>query len=91
VRHQAPRSDTTAASIDSDGCYHSGDAGHFDADGYLFITDRIKDMIISGGENVYLAEIERVLAEHPTVVDLTVVGVPGVRARYWEGRHRRTV
>jgi acyl-CoA synthetase (AMP-forming)/AMP-acid ligase II len=68
--------EATAAAIGADGWYHSGDAGHYDADGYLYITDRIKDMIISGGENIYPAEIERVLAEHPSVADLTVVGVP---------------
>jgi acyl-CoA synthetase (AMP-forming)/AMP-acid ligase II len=73
------RPDATASAIDPEGWYHSGDAGHFDGDGYLFITDRIKDMIISGGENIYPAEIERVLAEHPTVADLTVVGVPDDR------------
>ncbi|WP_028936762.1 long-chain-fatty-acid--CoA ligase [Pseudonocardia spinosispora] len=70
------RPEATASAIGEDGWYHSGDAGHFDTDGYLYITDRIKDMIISGGENIYPAEIERVLAEHPSVGDLTVVGVP---------------
>jgi len=68
--------EATAAAIDEDGWYRSGDGGHFDEDGYLYITDRIKDMIISGGENIYPAELERVLAEHPSVTDLTVVGVP---------------
>lgn len=71
--------EATASAIDADGWYHSGDAGHFDENGYLFITDRIKDMIISGGENIYPAEIERVLAEHPTIDDVTVVGVPDDR------------
>lgn len=73
------RPEATASAVGADGWYHSGDAGHFDADGYLYITDRIKDMIISGGENIYPAEIERVLAEHPSVGDLTVVGVPDDR------------
>jgi acyl-CoA synthetase (AMP-forming)/AMP-acid ligase II len=50
-----------------------------DADGYLYITDRIKDMIISGGENIYPAEIERVLAEHPALKDVAVIGVPDER------------
>ncbi|HEX4252388.1 MAG TPA: long-chain-fatty-acid--CoA ligase [Pseudonocardia sp.] len=68
--------EATASAIGDDGWYRSGDGGHIDADGYVFITDRIKDMIISGGENIYPAEIERVLAEHPSVADLTVVGVP---------------
>jgi len=68
--------EATASAIGDDGWYRSGDGGHIDADGYVYITDRIKDMIISGGENIYPAEIERVLAEHPSVADLTVVGVP---------------
>ena len=68
--------EATAEAITEDGWYRSGDAGHLDRDGYLYLTDRIKDMIISGGENIYPAEIERVLAEHPSVADVTVVGVP---------------
>ena len=55
----------SAAAITPDGWLRSGDGGHMDGDGYIYITDRIKDMIISGGENIYPAEIERVLAEHP--------------------------
>ena len=47
-----------------------------DADGYIYVTDRIKDMIISGGENIYPAEVEAVLAEHPAVADVAVVGRP---------------
>ena len=73
------RPDATASAVDPDGWYHSGDAGHYDAEGYLYITDRLKDMIISGGENIYPAEVERVLAEHPSVADLTVIGVPDDR------------
>jgi acyl-CoA synthetase (AMP-forming)/AMP-acid ligase II len=73
------RPDATEAAIDADGWYRSGDAGHLDEDGYLYITDRIKDMIISGGENVYPAEVERVLAEHPAVADVAVIGVPDDR------------
>jgi acyl-CoA synthetase (AMP-forming)/AMP-acid ligase II len=68
--------EATAAAITEDGWLRSGDGGHIDADGYLYVTDRIKDMIISGGENIYPAEIERVLAEHPTVGDVAVIGVP---------------
>jgi acyl-CoA synthetase (AMP-forming)/AMP-acid ligase II len=71
--------DATAAAITPDGWLRSGDGGHMDADGYLYVTDRIKDMIISGGENIYPAEIERVLAEHPTVDDVAVIGVPDAR------------
>lgn len=59
-----------------EGWYHTGDVGYIDAQGYLFIQDRLKDMIVSGGENVYPAEVERVLAEHPAVADVAVFGVP---------------
>ena len=71
--------DATAATITEDGWLRSGDGGYLDADGYLYITDRIKDMIISGGENIYPAEIERVLAEHPQIQDVAVIGVPDER------------
>jgi fatty-acyl-CoA synthase len=57
----------------------SGDAGTADADGYVFVVDRIKDMIISGGENIYPAEVENVLREHPAVADCGVIGVPDTR------------
>jgi acyl-CoA synthetase (AMP-forming)/AMP-acid ligase II len=68
--------DATEAAITPDGWLRSGDGGHVDAEGYVYVTDRIKDMIISGGENIYPAEIERVLAEHPAVGDVAVIGVP---------------
>ena len=68
--------DETAATIDADGWLRTGDAGYFDADGYLYLHDRIKDMIVSGGENVYPAEVENVLLSHPAVVDAAVIGVP---------------
>jgi acyl-CoA synthetase (AMP-forming)/AMP-acid ligase II len=71
--------EATAATITADGWLRTGDGGHVDADGYLYVTDRIKDMIVSGGENIYPAEIERVLAEHPTVDDVAVIGVPDDR------------
>ena len=71
--------EATAAAITPDGWLRSGDGGHLDADGYLYVTDRIKDMIISGGENIYPAEIERVLAEHPALQDVAVIGVPDER------------
>jgi len=57
----------------------SGDAGTTDGDGYVFVVDRIKDMIISGGENIYPAEVENVLREHPAVADCGVIGVPDAR------------
>ena len=59
-----------------DGWYWSGDAGYFDAKGFLYIVDRIKDMIISGGENIYPAELENILAGHPDLADVAVIGVP---------------
>ncbi len=71
--------EASASAIGDDGWLRSGDGGHIDADGYIYVTDRIKDMIISGGENIYPAEIERVLAEHPTVGDVAVIGVPDDR------------
>jgi long-chain acyl-CoA synthetase len=59
-----------------DGFYRTGDIGHLDEDGFLFITDRIKDMIVAGGVNVYPAEIEKALVEHPDVIDAAVIGIP---------------
>jgi long-chain acyl-CoA synthetase len=59
-----------------DGFYRTGDVGHLDEDGFLFITDRIKDMIVAGGVNIYPAEIEKVLVEHSDVVQAAVIGVP---------------
>ncbi|MBS1178744.1 MAG: o-succinylbenzoate--CoA ligase [Proteobacteria bacterium] len=71
--------EASAAAITADGWLRSGDGGRMDADGYIYVTDRIKDMIISGGENIYPAEIERVLAEHPALRDVAVIGVPDER------------
>ena len=59
-----------------DGWYRSGDGGRIDAEGFLFLTDRIKDMIVSGGENVYPAEVEAALRDHPAVQDVAVFGLP---------------
>jgi acyl-CoA synthetase (AMP-forming)/AMP-acid ligase II len=58
------------------GWMHTGDAGAVDGDGYLYVKDRIKDMIVSGAENVYPREVENVLIEHPAVADVAVIGVP---------------
>lgn len=60
------------------GVFTLGDVGYFDADGYLYITDRVADMIVSGGVNIYPAEVERVLIAHPDIVDAAVIGVPNV-------------
>nr|BFE61438.1 fatty acid--CoA ligase [Dactylosporangium thailandense] len=62
-----------------DGWVRTGDGGSFDADGYLYLHDRIKDMIVSGGENVYPAEVESVLTGHPDLAEVAVVGVPSGR------------
>ena len=64
------------ASAFTDGWFHTGDIGYLDRDGFLYLVDRAKDMIIRGGENVYCVEIENVLFDHPDVVDAAVVGVP---------------
>jgi fatty-acyl-CoA synthase len=72
------RPDETARTLDG-GWLHSGDVATVDDEGYLTIVDRIKDMIISGGENIYPAEIESVLYEHPAVAECAVVGVPDER------------
>jgi acyl-CoA synthetase (AMP-forming)/AMP-acid ligase II len=69
------RPDDTAAAI-RDGWMHTGDGGRMDENGYIFIVDRIKDMIITGGENVYSAEVENALASHPAVAACAVIGVP---------------
>jgi long-chain acyl-CoA synthetase len=55
---------------------HTGDGGYMDEDGYVYVVDRIKDMIISGGENVYSAEVENCVAQHPAVAQCAVVGIP---------------
>jgi acyl-CoA synthetase (AMP-forming)/AMP-acid ligase II len=70
------RPDDTAHTLSADGWLRTGDVGHVDADGYVYIDDRLKDMIISGGENVYSSEVERVLYEHPAVIEAAVIGVP---------------
>jgi acyl-CoA synthetase (AMP-forming)/AMP-acid ligase II len=69
----------TAAALDADGWYRSGDAGWMDADGDLFIHDRVKDMIVSGAENVYPTEVENAIDGHPDVSEVAVIGVPDQR------------
>jgi fatty-acyl-CoA synthase len=59
-----------------EGWMFTGDAGTIDAEGYLYLQDRVKDMIVSGGENVYPREVENVLFAHPAVADVAVIGVP---------------
>jgi long-chain acyl-CoA synthetase len=67
--------DATAAAFHG-GWYHSGDAGYLDDNGYLFLVDRVKDMIVTGGENVYSAEVENAISNHPSVLQVAVIGIP---------------
>ncbi len=69
-------SPATTAEAFRGGWYHSGDAGFLDSDGYLFLVDRVKDMIVTGGENVYSTEVENSLAGHPSVAQVAVIGIP---------------
>ena len=73
------RPEDTTATITEDGWLRTGDAGYLDEDGFLFLHDRVKDMIISGGQNIYPAEVENVLMSHPEVADVAVIGVPDER------------
>ncbi|MCV7278454.1 long-chain-fatty-acid--CoA ligase [Mycolicibacterium flavescens] len=68
--------DATAATLTPDGWLRTGDAGYVDDAGYVFLQDRVKDMIVTGGENVYPTEVENVLMTHPAVGDVAVIGVP---------------
>jgi long-chain acyl-CoA synthetase len=63
----------------ADGWYRSGDLGYMDDEGYVFLVDRAKDMIVTGGENVYCTEVEDVLFRHPAVLEAAVFGVPDER------------
>ncbi len=69
------RPEETAKAV-IDGWMHTGDAGYMDEDGFVYLMDRVKDMIISGGENVYSAEVENVVAQHPAVAQCAVIGIP---------------
>ncbi|WP_426322398.1 o-succinylbenzoate--CoA ligase [Microbacterium sp. E-13] len=71
--------EATAAAFTDDGWFRSGDLGYLDSDGYLFIADRLKDMIISGGENIYPAEVENLIADIEGISGVAVVGVPDER------------
>jgi fatty-acyl-CoA synthase len=66
----------TSAALTEEGWFHSGDVATVDDEGYLYIVDRVKDMFISGGENVYPAEVENVIFDHPAVAEVAVIGVP---------------
>jgi long-chain acyl-CoA synthetase len=73
------RPQETAAAITPDGWLRTGDGGYLDEEGFLFLTDRLKDMIVSGGENVYPVEVEEALSQHPGIAEVTVIGVPDER------------
>ena len=75
MREYWNKPDATAEAMRG-GWYHSGDAGYLDEDGYLFLVDRVKDMIVSGGENVYSAEVESAISTHPEVAQVAVIGIP---------------
>ncbi len=68
--------DATKQTLGADNWLRTGDAGYMDADGYVYIQDRIKDMIISGGENIYPAEVESAMSNHPAIAEVAVIGVP---------------
>lgn len=73
------RPEETAAAFTADGWLRTGDVGYVDTEGYIFIVDRVKDMVISGGENIYCAEVERVMGEMPGVSECAAFGVPDER------------
>jgi steroid-24-oyl-CoA synthetase len=75
VRGYWNKPEETAASF-TDGWFHTGDLGYVDGDGLVYVVDRLKDLVIRGGENVYCAEVEAVLFEHPAVDDVAVIGLP---------------
>lgn len=70
------RPDATKAAIEDSGWFHTGDVGYLDEEGYLFLCDRVKDIVISGGENIYPAEVESVIYEHSAIAEVAVIGLP---------------
>jgi long-chain acyl-CoA synthetase len=75
MREYWKKKDATAEALRG-GWYDSGDAGYLDEGGYLFLVDRVKDMIVTGGENVYSAEVESAISTHPDVAQVAVIGIP---------------
>jgi acyl-CoA synthetase (AMP-forming)/AMP-acid ligase II len=75
MREYWHRPEQTADAL-GDGWYHTGDAGYVDAEGYVYLVDRVKDMIVTGGENVYSTEVENALSTHPAVAQVAVIGIP---------------
>jgi long-chain acyl-CoA synthetase len=68
--------EATAEAVTPEGWFRTGDAGYLDEGGFIYLHDRVKDMVVSGGENVYPAEVENALMKHPAVADVAVIGVP---------------
>jgi acyl-CoA synthetase (AMP-forming)/AMP-acid ligase II len=82
--------DETKKSINAEGWFRTGDAAYQDENDYVYIYDRVKDMIVSGGENVYPAEVENALMKHPGIADVAVIGVPdGAQGDRGEEARRR--
>jgi fatty-acyl-CoA synthase len=73
------RPDATDEAFDGEGWFHTGDVAQYDGEGFTYIVDRVKDVVISGGENVYPAEVENVLYRHPAVAEVAVVGLADPR------------
>jgi long-chain acyl-CoA synthetase len=78
MREYWKRPDETAEAFRG-GWYHTGDAGYLDENGYLYLVDRVKDMVVTGGENVYSVEVENAIATHPAVAQVAVIGIPDDR------------